>query len=80
MNENPELAEIRFSYVQEGNTDGTTADTEELEIRWESILLGPPGFCTIRTPTGWSINDPDEVYGLLITTLDVVRRLTEVQG
>jgi len=38
VNEKPELQNAKFLYTQEGNTDGTTEEIEELEIELLRLL------------------------------------------
>ena len=60
MENKPTLHEAIFKFYQDGNTNGSTAETEEIEITIESVIdsldkIG--GFYTIRSTTGFSIND-----------------------
>ena len=61
----PFLTEVIFKFQQNCNTNGSTnPDGEELEITLESVnssLDKVGGFYTIRTTTGWSINDLDDM-------------------
>lgn len=68
MEEKPVLEKIIYSFYQEGNSDGTTEETEELTVE----VMGPlgsiieeGGYLVIRTTTGWSINNPSELMDLL---------------
>lgn len=58
----PYLQTATFKFAQEGNTDGTTSDTEELLIEVESVgnLDEDGGYFVLRT-NGWSINDSNEL-------------------
>lgn len=63
----PILGKITYEFSQEGNTDGTTAEYEELNIEVEGCfdILKEGGYMVIRTKTGWSINNPEEFTSLL---------------
>ena len=64
----PFLTEVIFKFQQNCNTNGSTnPDGEELEITLESVnssLDKVGGFYTIRTTTGWSINDLDDMKSI----------------
>ena len=63
----PILGKIIYEFCQDGNTDGTTAEYEELNIEVEGCFDIPSdgGYMVIRTKTGWSINNPEEFASLL---------------
>jgi len=66
--EKPLLSKATFIFVQDGNTCGTTEETEELIIELESpsLISGPDDcFVVLRTPTGWSIDSLDELSELI---------------
>lgn len=65
--EKPILTNITYKFIQEGNTDGTTDDTEELIIDLEGVIDIPRdgAYMVLRTPTGWSINDKEELIELI---------------
>lgn len=66
--EKPTLHTAKFSFSQEGNTNGTTADYEELEIEIDAAgtINGPEDcFIVIRTTTGWSMDSIDELQELI---------------
>lgn len=73
MDDKPYLSKVTFQFSQPGNTDGTTGSLEtdgweELIVEVESApesLLKSPGYLVLRTKTGWSINEPDELSDLL---------------
>lgn len=69
----PVLERVIFEFTQEGNTDGTTGLPEtdgweeltiEVQSATESLLKGP-GYFVLRTRTGWSINDYQELASLI---------------
>ncbi len=68
MKERLYLDEIKYNFSQEGNTNGTTNENEELTVTIESCLGSiekEGGFLTIRTSTGWSVNDSSEFLEML---------------
>lgn len=76
------LHRVTFKFTQEGNEAGSTSDYEELEVEFENILLSPPsGYIVLRTDTGWSIDDPDEIRILLERLQDGVESIyTNILG
>ena len=66
----PVMCKITYEFYQEGNNDGTTVETEELIVEVESIgdIEEDGGYFVLRTPTGWSINDSDEL-------IDIIKRV-----
>jgi hypothetical protein len=66
--EKPALHSVIFKFSQEGNTNGTTDDYEELDIELDApaTITGPDDcFIVIRTTTGWSMNSLDELQELI---------------
>lgn len=63
----PIMCKITYEFYQEGNTDGTTAETEELIVEVESVgdIEKVGGYFVLRTPTGWSINDSYEIVEVI---------------
>lgn len=61
------LSKITYEFIQQGNTDGTTDETEELTVEVIGVMdiLTSGGYMVLRTPTGWSINSSDELMELL---------------
>ena len=62
------LDKISYEFVQEGNCNESTDDTEILTVDVESVygdLREGGGFYTIKTKTGWSIDSIEELYDLL---------------
>lgn len=60
--ENPLLQYVKFYFTQEGNTDGTTSDVEELIVEVEGLdILKDGGYIVLRTSTGWSINEIEDL-------------------
>lgn len=61
----PKLTNVAFTFWQDGNSDGTTEDIEEITIDIVGVLTVSDGYYyTIKTETGWSINDPSELEEL----------------
>lgn len=70
----PTLSKITYSFYQEGNTDGTTDETEELIVEVEGVfdVIEEGGYMVMRTPTGWSINNKEElnyIFDIISKTL-----------
>lgn len=66
--EKPLLSRATFRFLQDGNTCGTTDETEELTIELESasLISGPDDcFFVLKTPTGWSVDNIDELAELI---------------
>lgn len=63
----PVMCKITYEFYQEGNTDGTTAETEELIVEVESIgdIEQDGGYFVLKTSTGWSVNDSDELVDII---------------
>lgn len=60
------LFSASLNFFQNGNTLGTTSEVEELTINLEgSDIESGDFFYTIKTPTGWSIDDPNEFIKLI---------------
>ena len=60
------LSEAKFVFTQPGNTSGTTEEYEELIVEVEGIGdISKENFLVLRTPTGWSINEPKELTNIL---------------
>ena len=60
----PELLRASFTFGQEGNTEGTTSDHEEIVIEYQNPFEFHHGFFVLRT-TGWSIDNAEELAELL---------------
>lgn len=63
----PVMCKVTYEFYQEGNTDGTTAETEELIVEVESIgdIEQDGGYFVLKTSTGWSVNDSDELVDII---------------
>jgi len=63
-----DLSSVKFHFVQDGNTNGSTEEIEEIEITMEApiyITKEEGSFIVIKTSTGWSIDSPEEFNELL---------------
>ena len=58
------LSEAKIQLVQDGNTLGTTDETETLNISFENQLPGDETFMVLRT-SGWSMNDASDLTKIL---------------
>ena len=66
MSEQATLHKASFEFYQEGNSDGTTDETEELRVECAGIGDLQEGcYYVLRTQTGWSIDGPEEMKQLL---------------
>jgi len=68
MSDKPTLENCSFTFVQEGNCNGTTDKYEELTIECESSLgIDNDGGCyyVLKTETGWSIDNVNDLQELL---------------
>lgn len=62
------LDKISYTFIQEGNTLGTTELDETITINVEAPvgdIVEHGGFLVIRSETGWSIDNPKEFMNLL---------------
>jgi len=62
--EDPWMQEQVSRFTQEGNTDGSTADHEILEITMQAVP-GGGDFYVLRTKTGWSFDEIEELVAVL---------------
>jgi hypothetical protein len=70
----PELEKVVFTYTQDGNGNGTTAEYEELEIRVEASLcnINDDHFFVLKSSTGWSVDNIEELVYLVEHTKKVL--------
>mgnify|MGYP000333138871 CR=1 FL=1 len=64
--EKPNLHSASFKFSQEGNTNGTTSEYEDLDISFESSLgldFDGDGFYVLRTE-GWSVDGGEDLQEL----------------
>lgn len=62
------LDKISYYFTQEGNTLGTTSESEEMIVDVETQLGSiekDGGFLVIRSNSGWSVNDVKELTDML---------------
>ena len=71
----PTLYKATFEFSQEGNTDGTTDEYEDLTIECEGLNI-EKGDCyyVLRTTSGWSIDNIDELKELLERVDKVIKK------
>lgn len=67
------LDKAEFYFVQEGNTLGTTDEYEDLRVSLETQIPGEEPFIVIKSNTGWSINDTEELSNLINKCLGVLK-------
>jgi len=66
MSNEATLYKASFEFYQEGNTDGTTDETEELRVECMGMGDLKEGcYYVLRTKTGWSIDNSDELKQLI---------------
>jgi hypothetical protein len=66
MSDKPVMYKASFEFYQQGNSDGTTDETEELKIECMGIGdLSEGCYYVLTTQTGWSIENPLEMKQLL---------------
>ena len=75
------LHRVVCEFSQDGNTDGTTSEVEELTIDCESLWMNTKktaGDCyfVLRTD-GWSINDASEIESLISVVQSGLRVIQE---
>lgn len=76
MSDKPTLEKCSFTFVQEGNCNGTTDKYEELTIECESSLgIDNDGGCyyVLKTETGWSIDSVGNLQDLLDRINQVIK-------
>lgn len=63
----PILQSASFTFSQEGNCMGSTDEYEELTIEYSADLgidNSDDGFFVLKTSTGWSVDDVQEIKDL----------------
>jgi len=68
MAEFPQLTDAKFSFMQDGNTDGTTGDIEDITFEIETVPgmdTDEEGFYYVIRTGGWSFTDLDELSNLV---------------
>lgn len=68
----PELMSASFTFGQEGNTEGTTSEYEEIVIEYQNPFDSRQRFFVLRTQ-GWSIDNAAEMAELL----DRIKKIDE---
>ena len=75
--EKPKLERCVFEFSQEGNTNGTTSNYEDLTISCESSLgIDNDGGCfyVIKSESGWSINNVNDLQELFDRIQKVIKQ------
>ena len=76
-NMKPQLDKVIYQFTQDGNTMGSTDDVEELTIECESStgnLDSDDQFYVIRTSTGWSIDNAQELVDLIYRVISTFKK------
>jgi hypothetical protein len=67
----PDISKVAFQFTQTPNALGTTSygdgEPEELTVECEYQLPGEEPFFVIRSDSGWSFDDPELFYHLLLS-------------
>lgn len=69
----PDFNGLTCQFTQEGNTLGTTDNIEEISISLETQLPGEEPFIVIKTTTGWSFDNIEELTDLIKKCLCVTK-------
>jgi hypothetical protein len=80
--EKPKLERCVFEFSQEGNTNGTTSDYEDLTISCEASLgIDNDNGCfyVLKTKTGWSIDGVEELQELFDRIQTVIKSKEDKQ-
>ena len=75
--EKPKLEKCVFEFSQEGNTNGTTSEYEDLTISCESSLgIDHEGGCfyVLKSESGWSIDSVNELQELFDRIKKVIKQ------
>jgi len=70
----PEISNVKVSFIQEGNTLGTTEAYEYIEICLEFPSSESDGPFIVFKTNGWSINDSTEIYDLIDRTKSILQK------
>jgi hypothetical protein len=74
------LSQANVQFTQDGNTLGSTDDTEILDISFENQLPGDETFMVLRSTTGWSINDASDLTNILERVHKAIEAIREFDG
>ena len=75
--EKPKLERCIFEFSQEGNTNGTTSEHEDLTISCESSLgIDYEGGCfyVLKSESGWSIDNVNDLQELFDRIQKIVKQ------
>ena len=69
---------MEIEITQDGNTDGTTGETESMTIEIDGMWMDESGrgYAVLRTE-GWSINDGAEMAQVIDAVQDAAEALTQ---
>lgn len=73
------LAAATVQLFQDGNTLGTTEETEILDISFEKQLPEDETFIVIRSTTGWSMNEASDLSKILQQVHKVIEGMQEFE-
>ncbi len=73
------LSEAKVQLTQDGNTLGSTDETEILDISFENQLPGDETFMVLRSSTGWSINAASDLASVLDAAHKAIDGLREFE-
>jgi hypothetical protein len=83
--ETPLLMRVQAVFSQDGNTMGTTEEYEDLTITME--YQTPPdlgneaeGFFTLKTESGWSVDNPDEIVNLIESVKQAAIKIGKIKN
>ena len=79
LNDKIRLSEAKIQLVQDGNTLGSTDETEILDISFENQLLGDETFMVLRSSTGWSIDAASDLTKILEQVHRVIEGVREFE-
>jgi hypothetical protein len=69
----PEISQVSVTYNQEGNTLGTTSDTETLTVNLEFQESEAEGCFVVLKTEGWSIDDSKDLIELIERPKKILR-------
>lgn len=75
----PQLFRSTFEFTQDGNTVGSTSDTETCRIIFETQMPGEEPFFVLKTK-GWSFDDLADIMTLLVSAKAAHEAVRSVDG
>jgi hypothetical protein len=70
----PEISQVSVTYNQEGNTLGTTSNTETLTVNLEFQESEKEGCFVVLKTEGWSVDDPKDLIELIERPKKILRQ------